>query len=103
MQPTVRGLAVTHSLVGTPTQWHLLLLLADGPQFGSRLRRQLPRLQRRQCGVGLWQLWRHHLIVFHVKQRTWALSTRGAGLRPVLAAILTCTQPCTQPTGGPTK
>lgn len=91
MQPTVRGLAVTHSLVGTPTQWHLLLLLADGPQFGSRLRRQLPRPQRRQCGVGLWQLWRHHLIMFHVKHG-WTLTTAGETLRPILNAIQTCDQ-----------
>lgn len=103
MDATNDGLRAIRAVISCPAQWRLLLALADGPQSLSTLWYQLPRHDRWHGPRALIGLWRNHLIVFHVKQRTWALSTKGAGLRPVLAAILTCTQTRTQPTGGPTK
>lgn len=91
MSPMVRGLAVTQSLVGSPTEWHLLLLLAQGPQHWRCLRYQMPETKWRRCWQGLWRLWRHHLIMFHVKHG-WTLTTAGETLRPILIAIQTCNQ-----------
>lgn len=91
MNATVRGLAMTQSLVGSPTEWHVLLLLADRPQHWGSLLRQMSATSWRQCWRGLWQLWRHHLIMFHVKHG-WTLTTAGETLRPILTAIQTCDQ-----------
>ena len=92
MTSTIRGLTTTQALVTHPVQWQLLLLLANGPRTGASLWRDLSWHQRLRCCDGLWRLWHHQLIMFHVKHGVWQLSPLGETLQPVLTAIQTCTQ-----------
>lgn len=90
MTDSIQGLAAVRELISCPTQWRLLLSLTAGPQTLSTLWRQLPRRARWSSLRALNHLWRHKLIVFHMKQWTWELSPFGESLRPVLTAILRC-------------
>ncbi|WP_125582026.1 hypothetical protein [Levilactobacillus cerevisiae] len=91
MEPTIRGLHTTQTVVTHPAQWQVLLVLSRGPQGVIGLWRQT-------CGQhwwcvcrGLWQLQRHQFVTFHWRQRQWQLTPTGETLRPILNAIQTCT------------
>ncbi|WP_024747889.1 hypothetical protein [Levilactobacillus namurensis] len=87
----LEGLRVVQTLVANPRQWRMLLCLMNGPQSTTALA-PAGTSNRWWLTLGaLWGLWRHRLIVFHVKQRVWTLSPTGQSLRPVFTAILACT------------
>lgn len=100
MTPTIRGLHATRAVVTQPIQWELLLLLAQQPQTSRHLVRQFTLSRYGRCWWGLWQLHRHQLVMFHVKQGRWTLTAAGETLRPILMAIQTCS---TQQKGGNTN
>lgn len=90
MAPNLRGLNVTQALITRPIQWHLLLLMVDQPLTLGRASRAFSWRQWGRCWLGLGWLWRHQLIVFHVKRGGWTLTAAGETLRPILAAIQVC-------------
>ena len=90
MEPTIRGLEATRAIVTQPTQWQVLLLLAEAPQSPGMLSRQIPIWQHWECWRGLLRLQRHQLVMFHMKQWCWSLTAAGETLRPILNAIQTC-------------
>ncbi|MGQ4559942.1 hypothetical protein ACUIJQ_11795 [Levilactobacillus hammesii] len=92
MEPTCRGLQATRAMVTQPIQWQLLLLLAEQAQTPGQLLRQIPLHHHGRCWLGLLQLQRHQLVMFHMKQWRWSLTAAGETLRPILSAIQTCSQ-----------
>jgi len=91
MAHSIRGLQTTQTVVTQPVQWQLLLLLAEGSQSMGMIWQRLNGKQRWACWCGLWRLQRRQLVMFHVKQRRWALTPAGETLRPILTAIQKCT------------